>query len=134
MTHVHQMPMSIRWGDMDAYGHVNNTLFFRYFESARFDFFEKVCMPVLAQPPVIILAEMTCQFKAELRYPADIMIHTHVSRFGNSSFDVTAAIYQGDMLCAASTATMVWVDPEHHRPKRIPAVVRDAIERYQAGA
>ena len=133
MAKVHESKMSIRWGDMDAYGHVNNTLFFRYLESARFDFFEKICMPVLDRAPVIILAEINCQFKAELRYPADIIVKTGVSRFGNSSFNVHADIYQGETLCASSDATMVWVDAQSHRPDKIPAAVREAIEQYQAG-
>lgn len=134
MVKAHQTQMVIRWGDMDAYGHVNNTLFFRYLESARFDFFEKVCMPVLNEPPVIILAEINCQFKAELRYPAEIVIHTSITRLGNSSFDVHAEIYQGEKVCALSDATMVWVDGRTHRPDAIPEVVRQAIEAFQTAA
>lgn len=134
MARVHKTKVSVRWGDMDAYGHVNNTLFFRYLESARFDFFEQVCMPVLDRAPVIILAEIDCKFKAELRYPADIVITTSITRIGNSSFDVHAEIHQGDTVCAVSNATMVWVDAQNHRPDRVPDAVRTAIEQYQAGA
>ena len=133
MAKFHETKMTIRWGDMDAYGHVNNTLFFRYLESARFDFFEQVCMPVLEHAPMIILAEINCQFKAELQYPADIVIQTSVSRFGNSSFGVHAEIYQGNKICAVSEATMVWIDRKTRRPDKIPAVVREAIEQYQSG-
>ena len=132
MAKFHETKMTVRWGDMDAYGHVNNTLFFRYLESARFDFFEQVCMPVLDRAPMIILAEINCQFKAELQYPADITVQTRISRFGNSSFDVHAEIYQGEKLCAVSEATMVWIDTKTRRPEKIPAVVREAIDQYQA--
>lgn len=118
---------------MDAYGHVNNTLFFRYLESARFDFFEQVCMPVLETAPMIILAKIDCQFKSELQYPADIVVQTSITQFGNSSFDVYAEIYQGDKVCAVSEATMVWIDRKTRRPDKIPAAVRKAIEQYQAG-
>lgn len=132
MTFHHHTPIDIRWGDMDAYGHVNNTLFFRYLESARFRYFEDVCLPALdGQVPMIVMVEINCQFKAELRYPAQIMVGSKVSRIGGSSFDVDAEIRQGDKLCAEAKAVMVWIDAATQKPGKIPDSVRAAIERFE---
>jgi acyl-CoA thioester hydrolase len=55
---VHQMVIPIRWGDMDAMGHVNNTVYFRYMETVRIDWFETINCRVnpLGQGPVIVNA------------------------------------------------------------------------------
>ncbi len=59
----HQMQIDIRWGDMDAYGHVNNTIFFRYFEMARFCYFEALGLDDKGMMPTVVLAKIQCQFK-----------------------------------------------------------------------
>ncbi|UJF24164.1 acyl-CoA thioesterase [Suttonella sp. R2A3] len=133
MTFHHHTSIDIRWGDMDAYGHVNNTIFFRYLESARFKYFEEVCLPAVEGPvPMIVMVDISCQFKEELRYPAHIVVGSKVSRIGGSSFDVSAEIRQGDKLCATAKAIMVWIDPKTKKPGRIPERVRQAIENFEA--
>lgn len=127
----HRFPLSVRWGDMDAYGHVNNTLFFRYLESARFAYIEDVCLHLLPEMPMVVLADMHCHFQAQLHYPAEIVVKSAITRLGNSSFDLHAQIWQGERLCATSKAVMVWFDPLTNRPMRIPAEVAQAIRVYE---
>lgn len=128
----HQFPITIRWGDMDAYQHVNNTLFFRYLESARFAYFEEYVLPLIGNRiPMIVLAEMQCKFEAEIVYPADLVVKSKISRLGKSSFDVYAEIWNGEKRCAQSTAVMVWLNPENKRPQAMPEVVIEAIKRVE---
>src|SRR5690349_19006257 len=89
---VHVMTMPIRWGDMDAMGHVNNTVYFRYIETARIAWLESVeALPDPAgEGPVIVNAH--CSFLKQLTYPGEIEVTTWVGPPGRSSFEVTHEI------------------------------------------
>lgn len=122
MSHTYEL--DIRWGDMDAYGHVNNTLFFRYLESARFRYIEDHILPLLDNKmPVIVLADIQCKFEQQIVYPAHLTVKSRVTRLGNSSFDVTAEIYHGERRCAVSKAVLVWLDEQTGKPMKIPEAV-----------
>lgn len=121
MEFHHETQIPVRWGDMDAYGHVNNTIFFRYLESARFKYVEDLILPVLGGSiPVIVLADIQCKFEAQIHYPALLTVKTRCSRLGNSSFDVAAEIWNGGRRAAVSKAVMVWMDSQSFKPTQIP--------------
>ena len=84
---VHRMQMPLRWGDLDAMGHVNNTLYFRYLEVARIDWFRTLgCLPgPQGTGPLIVNA--FCSFHRQLDYPADVLVKMYVSDPGRSSFE-----------------------------------------------
>lgn len=113
---VHTMRMTIRWGDMDAMGHVNNTVYFRYFETARIAWFEQFgCAPDPAgEGPVIVNAN--CSFLKQLKYPGEIEVSTLVGPPGRSSFQMTHEIRvvgaDGSVgeLHAEGGAKVVWVN------------------------
>jgi acyl-CoA thioester hydrolase len=110
---VHTMRMPIRWGDMDAMGHVNNTVYFRYLEQARIEWFSEVeCEPdPNGEGPVIINAR--CTFIKQLKYPGEIEISTYVGIPGRSSFETYHEIRrvdQPEILSAEGGAKVVWVD------------------------
>ena len=118
---VHQLVMPIRWGDMDAMGHVNNTLYFRYLEVARLDWFSRIgCLPnPSGEGPVIVNA--FCNFYRQLEFPGDILVRMYVSDPGRSSFESWATIERADQpgeVCADGGATTVWVD--FPRQKSVP--------------
>lgn len=83
LIHVTRLP--IRWGDMDAYGHVNNTVYFRFMEQARVEWVED--MKVQVRPggdgPVIINA--SCTFLIPMNYPGTVEVRTYVGAIGRSS-------------------------------------------------
>ena len=110
---VHSMVANIRWGDMDAMGHVNNTIYFRYMEMARLDWFFGMGLP--AQPkgegPVIVNA--FCNFIKQLEFPGDVLVRTYVGEMGRTSFDTYHELLRTDdpdSVCASGGATVVWVD------------------------
>ena len=79
---VYESIIPIRWGDMDAMGHVNNTIYFRYMETSRIDWCRSIgCMPEQSkQGPVIVNAY--CSFIKQLRYPGDVRVKHHVTTVG----------------------------------------------------
>ncbi|GAC1407504.1 MAG: thioesterase family protein [Burkholderiaceae bacterium] len=111
---VHAMRMPIRWGDMDTMGHVNNTVYFRYFEQARIEWFMQLgtaADPTCEFGPVIINAH--CVFLKQLRYPGEIEVATFLGAVGRSSFETIQEIRRVDQLeviAASGGAKVVWID------------------------
>jgi len=130
---VHTMRMPIRWGDMDAMGHVNNTNYFRYIESARIAWLEQVggLPDSRAEGPVIVNASMN--FLKQLTYPGDIEIRTFVAPPGRSSVEVSHEIRligadgePGD-LHADGVAKVVWVDFKLGKSAPLPESLRAGL-------
>ncbi|MFN8486350.1 MAG: thioesterase family protein [Caldilineaceae bacterium] len=81
----------VAWGDMDAFQHVNNTVYFRYFESGRIAYFER--LNVLTQEGVgPILAAAQCKFKFPLTYPDTVWIGTRITEIGDDRFTMQSRV------------------------------------------
>lgn len=131
-TLVHSGRMPIRWGDMDAMGHVNNTVYFRFLEQARINWFEAMGCPPdpSGVGPVIISAH--CTFLKQLRYPGDIEVNTHVGDFGRSSFMTLHQIRRVDdaaTLVAEGGSKVVWVDQQVEKSVALPPEMRELLIR-----
>lgn len=128
--------LPVQWGDMDALGHVNNTVFFRWFESARIRVFERLGMrvdPLRATGP--ILATTRCDFLRPVHYPAEIAIGGRVSGVGTKSFTMEHAAWpagEPGALVARGAGVIVHVDYGTGRSVPLPADVREAITALQA--
>jgi len=122
----------VQWGDMDALGHVNNTVYFRWFESARIALFERIGMDASAPSAVgPILATTTCDFLQPLHYPDHIACGARVSRVGNSSFTMEYGVWRQAAptdLVARGSGVVVTVDYKTERKVRVPQALRDGIE------
>lgn len=110
---VHEMTVPIRWGDMDSLGHVNNTIYFRYFEIVRLDWIFKVCgsYQTAAQGPIIVNA--FCNFLKQLEFPGDVLLKFYVTNPGRSSFDTYLTMERADqpgVIWAEGGAKTVWTD------------------------
>ncbi|HUH59293.1 MAG TPA: thioesterase family protein [Candidimonas sp.] len=87
--------MPVRWGDMDAQRHVNNTVYFRFFEEARVRLFEDAGIALSANR-VGILAHTSCDFLKPIIYPASVVITQVLVRVGRSSMSIDATIERED--------------------------------------
>ena len=129
-TLTHQMVMPIRWGDMDAMGHVNNTVYFRYLETIRIEWFRSFdCQPdPKGTGPVIINA--FCSFIRQLEYPGDVLARHYVGELGRSSFDTFVTLERTDqpgVVHATGGATIVWTDFRAQKSVPVPDEVRALI-------
>ena len=110
---VHEARLAIRWGDMDALGHLNNTTYFRYLETVRIDWARSIgCRPD-PQGQGIVIINAFCTFYKQLEYPGDILVKMYVSDVGRTSFESWATIERADepgVVHAAGGATTVWVE------------------------
>lgn len=125
MKLVHSSFMPVRWGDMDAFGHVNNTVYFRYMEQARIEWME-ACMDITSVTAGPVLINAQCDFLRSLKYPDQIEVRMFISAPGRSSFMTHYQIYRvgtENMLCAQGTAKVVWVDTVLEKSAPLPASV-----------
>jgi uncharacterized protein YceH (UPF0502 family)/acyl-CoA thioesterase FadM len=128
---VHELVMPLRWGDMDAMGHINNTLYFRYMEVCRLDWIFSVGVdPKLSTAgPVIINA--FCNFLRQLEFPGDIRVTMSVANPGRSSFDTFHTIERVDepgVVYAEGGARTVWTDYAAKRSAPMPDWFRARLE------
>ena len=127
---VHQMVIPIRWGDMDAMGHVNNTVYFRYMETIRIDWMRSIgCQPnPQGQGPVIVNA--FCNFYRQLEYPGDVLLKMYVSDPARTTFESWCTMERPDqpgVICAAGGATTIWVDFPSQKAVSMPQWMRDVV-------
>lgn len=121
----------IRWGDMDALGHVNNTLYFRYMEIARIEWLRErnLLQRQPTQGPVVVNA--FCNFHRQFEYPGQVRIKTYVSAPGRSSFETWATMENPQtpgQLYASGGATVVWVDFARQQSLPMPEALRQALQ------
>jgi acyl-CoA thioester hydrolase len=129
---VFELSMPIRWGDMDAFGHVNNTVYFRYMEQVRISWFEQVGIAGgngAGQGPVIVNASM--EFLRQLHYPGDVIGRMSVGKPGRSSFDTHFELVRADApdtLYARGAAKVVWIEYAAGKSAPLPDALRRIIE------
>ena len=137
--HLADYPVSItlpvQWGDMDAFGHVNNTVPIRWFESARIAYLEAIGLSEMMEGQGIgpILAAIHCNFRQQVKYPDTVHIGARVGELGRSSFSMEhAAVSEtGQWVCADGNSVIVVFDYNAQRPVRVPDEIRAAVDRLE---
>ena len=127
---VFEMRMPIRWGDMDAMGHVNNASYFRYLETVRIDWLYSIgCVPdPKGEGPVIVNA--FCNFYKQLEYPGDILVRMYASDPGRTTFETWGTMERADqpgVIYAAGGATTIWVDFPSQKAVSLPDWLRAIV-------
>lgn len=102
--------ISVRWGDLDALGHVNNTVFFRWFEEVRIQTFAAVGVRVEPDGVGPILATTSCDFLAPVHYPSEVTVTCTIGRIGNTSFEMLYEASVGDTPVATGRGVVVMMD------------------------
>lgn len=126
---IHTTLIPIRWGDMDAYGHVNNTIYFRYAEQARCEWLESLGYKVapVGEAPVIINA--ACTFLIPLTYPGTVEVRMYAGKLGRSSVETwyEMRLTGSDTLYAEGSSKIVWMDTATGKSVPIPDALRDLV-------
>lgn len=128
-------PVKIRFRDLDAFGHVNNAVYFTFMEMARVEYFTQLGLLKSGEfpSPFFIIAEATCQFKAPIQMDTPLIVQARVSRLGNSSFDMEYRFVDGSTGGTAATGRTVQVtfDYAANRSVSLPTAWRVAITRLE---
>ena len=127
---VHEMRFAVRWGEMDAMGHVNNTVYFRYLENARIAWMEAIGCHPDPRGEGLVIVNAFCNFYRQLEFPAEVLLKLYVSDLGRTTFDTWGTMERVDRpgeICAAGGATMIWVDFPQQKAKTLPDWMRALV-------
>lgn len=128
LVRTDRVPM--RWGEMDALGHMNNVSYFRYFEQARISWFDSLNVDYRPGSEGPILGTMNCKYIRPAIYPADIEVTSYVGRPGRSSFMMFHEMYkvgEAHAPYAEAYAVMVWIDLADGKSRPLPGWLREKL-------
>jgi acyl-CoA thioester hydrolase len=132
--YLHFLPLPTRWMDNDIYGHINNALYYAFFDTAINEYLiAEGGLDITAGTVVAFAAESQCEYLRPLAFPGVIEIGLSVVKLGNSSVRYELAIFkQGETFAAAMGYFVhVFVDRETRKPVPIPTPIRTALERLE---
>ena len=116
----------IRWGDMDAMGHVNNTVYFRYMEQTRIGWFDALLPRAARAGHGIVIVSTACHFRRAMTYPGTVEVRLYVGAPGASSIPTFYELRVDDDPAPYATgeAVVVFIDAAKGKPVRIPDALR----------
>jgi len=131
---VVRLDVPVAWGEQDLFGHVNNIVYFRYFESVRMHYLERIGVMRSHQETGkgVILASTTCDFKKPVTWPQQLTVRTGVVSVGHTSFTMDYLITdEQGVSVATGVSVLVMYDYTAGNKIRVTDEVRAAIDRIQ---
>ncbi len=126
----HRVTLPIRWGDMDAFGHLNNVAFFRLLEEVRIQWLHELNCDLDGQGTGPVVINVSCDFLKQVVYPADIEIRTRVENVGRSSLEISHELFiagEKPQLCGRASGKMVWVNYAEEVSVPLPDQLRNQL-------
>ena len=131
MARTMHIDLAVRWGDLDAFNHVNNTVFMRYVEEARIQFFDALGDEWLSERIGPVIVNINCNFRREIRYPATVRVTTQGHAASEKRLVMTHELFDADdpeKIYGDAEVTALWVDAQAGRSVPLPAPVLAALE------
>jgi acyl-CoA thioester hydrolase len=126
--------IEVRWGDMDAMGHVNNSIYFRYCESARIALLRQFDIRGRAEGSQFgpTLVSTSCDYKREVRYPATLDVGVRVAHLSQRSFTMEYAMFfhGTDEVAAIARSVNAWVDYAAQKAVPLPEDLRAVLLNF----
>ena len=124
------LEIQTRWADNDVYGHVNNVLYYAYFDSIINRYLiEQGGLDIQVDHVIGVCVESQCTYKKSISFPETIQAGLRVTRLGKTSASYAIGIFRGEELCAEGSFVHVFVERAPRRPTDIPPAIRGALER-----
>lgn len=124
-----RIPSSVRWGDLDAFNHVNNAAYLVYIQEARLEWLAKIEGPWFDETMMPVVASAHMNYRRQLAWPARIVVELATGRVGTSSVTIAHRIVaadDADVIYADGEVVMVWIDPAGGRSVPLPEAIRAA--------
>ena len=126
----------VAWGQMDAFRHLNNTTYFRFFESGRIAYFERLDFMQYMEETGVgpILASTNCRFRIPLKYPDTVSIGTRVSTIEGDRFTMEYVVvsHKHQKVAADGSGLIVCFNYNENKKVAVPAEIRKRIEQLEA--
>jgi len=122
---------NVAWGDMDAFGHVNNVIYYRYIESARICYLD--VLNIFKLDINTVVASSQCKYLKPVFYPDQLKIGVRVEEIRNSAFRMNYLIWSSaqQQNVALGEAVIVYVDKESMQKTLIPEIIREKIIKIE---
>ena len=133
----HQQSITTRWMDNDAYGHVNNVVYYSYFDTVVNQYLiEQRALDILKSPVIGLVVETQCQYFAPLQFPDMVHAGLRVAKLGNSSVRYEIGLFRNEENAASAQGHFVhvYVDRATRRPVELPPVLRQSLEPIRIAA
>ena len=133
IAYRHILPLQIRFNDVDKFGHVNNTVYFQFYDTAKTDYIATVCKGVDWERLAIVVVKLEAEFLAQIKGDSHIAGRTRVTKIGNKSFHLEQDVIDIDTQEVKSRclSIMVLFDLEHQQTIPLPDDWRQAISSYE---
>ena len=133
IAYRHILPLQIRFNDVDKFGHVNNTVYFQFYDTAKTDYIATVCKGVDWERLAIVVVKIEAEFLAQIKGDNHIAGRTRVTKIGNKSFHLEQDVIDVDTQEVKSRclSIMVLFDLEHQQTIPLPDEWRQAISSYE---
>jgi acyl-CoA thioester hydrolase len=127
--------LPVQWGDQDAFAHVNNVVYFRWFESARIAYFRRIGLIAERDARNLgpILASTSCDYRRSIVFPDTVRVGIRATRIGRSSIGLEHRIVSEtqNAVAAEGTSTTVFYDYTAGCSHPVPDEVRQAIHELE---
>jgi acyl-CoA thioester hydrolase len=130
-AYVHFCDIASRWMDNDMYGHVNNVVYYSYFDTAVNQYLiERGVLDPLASTSIGLVVETQCRYFSSLSFPDRVRVGLRVGKIGSSSVRYEMGVFKNDeeLACAEGHFVHVYVDRESNRPAPLSSRFRAALE------
>lgn len=131
-AYAHFHPITTRWMDNDVYGHVNNVVYYSYFDTVvNAHLIEEGVLDFAAGQVIGLVIETQCNYFSSLSFPDTVVAGLRVARIGTSSVRYEVGLFRNDEDVASAQGHFVhvYVDRETRRPAALPPALRTALER-----
>ena len=126
------LPIATRWIDNDVYGHVNNVVYYAYFDTVINRWLiDEGGLDIEKSAVIGVCVESQCTYKASAAFPDALEAGLRVAKIGTSSVTYEIAIFKGETLCASGRFVHVFVGRDTRKPTPIPDAIRAALERLR---
>jgi acyl-CoA thioester hydrolase len=129
----HVLPLQIRFNDVDKFGHVNNTVYFQFYDTAKTDYIATVCKGVDWERLAIVVVKIEAEFVSQIKGDDHIAGRTRIVKIGNKSFHLEQDVIDTDTQEVKSRclSVMVLYDLERQQTIPLPDEWRKAISNYE---
>jgi len=121
--------IGVRWRDLDAFNHVNNSNYLTYLEEARLQWLSHVPGPWFDDHAMPVMAASQVNYRRPILWPAQLQVQLFCERVGNSSMTLAHRVIDAehpDRLYCDGHVVMVWMDPTSGKPVPLPQAIRTA--------
>ncbi len=121
----------VTWGDLDAFGHVNNVQIVRYFENARAEYFtvNKIWEDFGNKVQKgMVITNLNINYRRQIKYPSQLKIYLGITQISSRKFTVECSMINEDEIAVMGSAELVWFDFVSGKPTLLPEFIKNMIE------